>query len=61
METREECQAQLKPFLEALEGLKRNGFQGIAKVQTVEWPFTGSKALDIILELRKEIHPAWKK
>jgi hypothetical protein len=58
METREECQEQLKPFLEALEGLKKNGFHGIARIQEVNWPLGSSNAMEIILELKKEILPA---
>jgi hypothetical protein len=48
-------EAALKSFLEALKGLQESGFEGIAKIQEVEWPLTGSEALEIILELRKEI------
>jgi hypothetical protein len=58
METREECQAQLKPFLEALEGLKKNGFQGVAHIKTTQWPLANANTLEIFLELRKEIPPA---
>jgi uncharacterized protein (UPF0335 family) len=53
--TKEVCKDSLKPFFEALEGLKKDGFKGIARVQTVEWPLVDSKTLEIVLELRKEI------
>jgi hypothetical protein len=57
-----EDRAQLQPFFEALEGLQKNGFKGIARAQTVEWPLSGNEGqrretLEIIVELRKDIAP----
>jgi hypothetical protein len=57
-----EERSQLQPFFEALEGLKKNGFQGIARAQTVEWPLSGKEGqrretLEIIVELRKDSSP----
>jgi hypothetical protein len=56
---RKDDQVELRPFLEALEGLRKNGFQGVAKIQTIEWPLAKSNTLEIVLELKKEILPAW--
>jgi hypothetical protein len=55
--TKEECQAQLKPFIEALKGLEKIGFHGIARIQAVEWPLANTNTMEIVLELSKEILP----
>jgi hypothetical protein len=58
METARECREKLKPFLEALGGVKETGFQGIARIQTIEWPLTQGErrgTVEIILELRKDV------
>jgi hypothetical protein len=52
---REDNHAELKPFLEALDGLKKNGFKGIAKIQESEWPLAGVRTQEIILEISKEM------
>jgi hypothetical protein len=55
---RKDDHVELRPFLEALDGLKKSGFQGVAKIQTIEWPLANSNTLEIVLDLKKEILPA---
>jgi hypothetical protein len=60
MSPREECRAELQPFIEALKGLKKIGYRGITRIQTVEWPLAGNESrqaetIEIVLELKKEI------